>query len=118
MLAVRNYSFELIFVLDGVNVAALEILKELKGEFPQLKVITTNRRVGETTALAIGFEHAQGSTILTLAPYLQVEPAEISCMLREFSERGYDLVISRRKPRIGSIFNRLQSWVSTGSHEC
>ncbi|MDE0042959.1 MAG: glycosyltransferase [Candidatus Poribacteria bacterium] len=111
VLAVSNYSFELIFVLDGVNVAALEILKELKSEFPQLKVITTNRRVGETTALAIGFEHAQGSTILTLAPYLQVEPDEISRMLREFSERGYDLVISRRKPRIGSIFNRLQSWV-------
>ena len=111
VLAASNYSYELIFVLDGVNLAVLEILKELKCEFPQLKVITTNRRVGEATALAIGFEHAQGSTILTLAPYLQVEPAEISRVLQEFREGGYDLVMSRREPRIDSVFYRLQSWI-------
>ena len=57
-LAASNYSYELIFVLDGVNLAALKILKELKSEFPQVEVITTNRRVGEATALAIGFERA------------------------------------------------------------
>ena len=111
VLSTNNYSYELIFVLDGDILAALAILKGLKSEFAQLEVITTNRRVGEATALAIGFEHAQGSTILTLAPYLQVEPAEISRVLQEFGEGECDLVISRREPRIDSVFNRLQSWV-------
>ena len=72
-LGASNYSYEFIFVLDGANLAALEILKALRSEFPSIKVLTTNRRVGETTALAIGFEQAKGSTILTLSPYLQVE---------------------------------------------
>ena len=111
VLATSNYSYELIFVLDGVNVAALENLKGLKSEFPQLEVITTNRKVGEATALAIGFERAQGSTVLTLAPYLQVEPTEICRVLQEFSEGDYDLVISWREPRIDSVFYRLQSWI-------
>jgi glycosyltransferase involved in cell wall biosynthesis len=110
VLATSNYSYELIFVLDGIDLGALEILKALKREFPQLKVITTNHRVGEATALAIGFEHAQGSTILILPPYLQVEPAEIHRVLQEFGENEYDLVISRRYPRIDSVFNRIQSW--------
>lgn len=111
VLTASNYSYELIFVLDGVNVVVLEILKELKSEFPQLEVITTNRKVGEATALAIGFEHAQGATILTLAPYIQIEPAEINRVLQEIGEGEYDLVISRREPRIDSVFNRIQSWV-------
>lgn len=110
-LAASNHSHELIFVLDGVNLAALEILKDLKSEFPQIEVITTNRRVGEATALAIGFERALGSTILTLAPFLQIEPIEINRVLQEFRDGEYDLVISRREPRIDSILNRLQSWV-------
>ena len=111
VLAASNYSYELIFVLDGVDVEALEILKELKSEFPHLEAITTNRKVGEATALAIGFERAQGSIILTLAPHLQVEPAEICRVLQEFGEGEYDLVISRREPRIDSVFYRLQSWI-------
>ncbi len=111
VLAVSNYSYELIFVLDGVDIKALEILKELKSEFPHLEAIITNRKVGEATALAIGFERAQGATILTLAPYLQVEPAEICRVLQKFGEGEYDLVISRREPRIDSVFYRLQSWI-------
>ena len=99
-LGASNYSYEFIFVLDGANLAALEILKALRSEFPSIKVLTTNRRVGEATALAIGFEHAQGSTILTLPPYLQVEPAEIQRVLQEFGEGKYDLVITRREPRL------------------
>lgn len=109
-LAASNRSYEIIFVLDGADLAALEVLKALKGEFPQINVLTTNRRVGEATALAIGFEHAQGSTILTLTPYLQVEPAEIDRVLQEFDEGKFDLVISRREPRMGSVLNRIQSW--------
>ena len=96
--------------MDGADRATLEVLKALKSEFPQINVLTTNRRVGEATALAIGFEHAQGTTILTLPPYLQVEPAEIDRVLQEFDEGKYDLLISRREPRMGSVLNRIQSW--------
>ncbi len=106
-----SFSFEFIFVLDGVDLSALEMLKGVKSEFPQLEVITTNRRVGEATALAIGFEHARGSTILTLAPYAQVDPAEISRVLQEFDGGEYDLLITRREPPSGSVLSRLQSWV-------
>lgn len=109
-LATTKYTYEFIFVLDGIDHEAFETLKTLKSEFPEIKVTTLNRWVGEATALAVGFDIAQGSIILTLAPYLQVEPGEIGCVLKELAESENDLVISWRHPRIDSVFNRIQSW--------
>jgi hypothetical protein len=47
---------------------------------------------------------------MTLSPYFQVEPEELLKMISRL-EAGADLVISRRYPRIDSVFNRAQSYV-------
>ena len=106
-----GYSYEFIFVLDGPDHETLHTLKELKKDYPEIKVITLNRWVGEATALSVGLDKARGSLILTLPPYFQVEPREVHQVLKNLVENEHDLVIARRYPRIDSLFNRAQSWV-------
>jgi glycosyltransferase involved in cell wall biosynthesis len=110
-LSADGHSYEFIFVLDGPRQNAHAMLKELKKEYPEIIIVMLNRRFGEAAALSVGFIKARGSVILTLAPYFQVVPHEVHKMLKKLSEDGNDLVISRRYPRIDSLFNQAQSWV-------
>lgn len=102
---------EFIFVLDGSKPKAQQVLLEVKKEYPEIKIVSLNRSFGEATALSVGFEHAKGPVIITLSPYFQVEPFEIKKMLKMLEEEKYEIVISRRFPRIDSLFNRMQSSV-------
>jgi len=107
----HGYSREFIFVLDGVDLHALQTLKELRKDHSEVKVVTLNRWAGEATALSVGLEKARGSIILTLPSYFQVDPTEIGHMLTNLIDGKSDLVIGWRYPRIDSRFNRLQSRV-------
>lgn len=110
-LTATGYAFEFIFVLDGSDDDALQRLKELKGEYHGIHVITLNRRFGDATALAVGFEKASAPIILTLAPIFQVEPSEVRKVVDKLVKEDLDLVISWRNPRVDARFNRAQSWV-------
>lgn len=110
-LSTRSGSFEFIFILDGAHPEALQTLRQLKKEFPQIKVVALNRRFGEATALSVGFDQARGQVIMTLSSYFQVEPPELPRVLKIFEDGKSDLIITRRYPRIDSVFNRVQSWV-------
>ena len=111
ILTEKGKCFEFIFVVDGAHPEALETLKPLMQSHSDIKVIVLNRSFGEATALSVGFEQTSGTNIITLAAYFQVVPEELSKTLDVFEEKGDDLVITRRFPRIDSFFNRLQSRV-------
>lgn len=106
-------SFEFIFVVDGGFRAVLESLKALKAADPQVRIVLLARSFGESVALKAGFSEARGRIILTLASYFQVETSGVREALAGIEE-GYDLVISRRHPRVDTLFNRLQSLVFHG----
>ncbi len=101
-------SYEFIFVVDGQFCEAFEDLKDLKTGNPAIKIIKPIRYHGESAALSIGFENAQGDYLFTLASYFQVEPEAVSTIWNELNN-GYDLVLTRRYPRIDSKLNRIQS---------
>jgi len=103
--------FEFIFVLDGIQKDVEMSLVAIKKQAPDIKIISLNRQFGEATALSIGFEYAKAPLIITLSPYFQVEPDELSKVLKTLEDGEEDLVITRRYPRIDSIFNRAQSAV-------
>lgn len=105
-----DVSYEVVFVVDGPNDEILDKLRGVRSRFPNVQVITLNRWFGEATALAVGFEHSHGRTILTLPSYLQVNPEDIGRMYREFLDADSDLAIAWRHPRVDSRINRLQSW--------
>jgi glycosyltransferase involved in cell wall biosynthesis len=111
-ISLTGVSHEFVFVLDGPDPSALKTLRALKEQYPTIVVIITlGRRFGEATALSAGFEVAKGATIVTAPAYFQVEPSQVQQMLKEFEDRGQDLVIAWRYPRIDSVFNRFQSRV-------
>ncbi len=101
---------EFIFVVDGGFFEAFEDLKKLKAEYPSIKIIKLAKNYGESVALSIGAEKAQGNFIFTLSSYFQAEPESIKTIWSELNN-GYDLILTRRYPRIDSRFNRLQSSV-------
>jgi len=103
-----NKTYEFIFVLDAGFVNKLDTLKELKSKNPEIKILSLKKEIGESTAISLGFEAADGDILITLSAYYQVEPVEISKLLAAL-EDGYDLVITRRFPRIDHKFNQIQS---------
>ncbi len=103
-------SYEFIFMVNDDFNKAFEDLKKLKAEHPSIKIIKLVKNYGESVALSIGAEKAQGDYVFTLASYFQVEPESIKTIWSELNN-GYDLILTRLYPRIDSKLNRLQSLI-------
>ena len=104
--------YEFIFVVDGGLDDTFESLKRLKSEEDgeRLRLVKLSKSFGESTALLVGFEKARGEYIFTVASYFQADPEGVIKLWEEL-EKGYDLVVTRREPRIDSRLNRIQSRV-------
>ena len=100
--------FEFIFVIDGEFPDAHHDLQTLQNEKKPVKIIKFNHNRGEAAALIEGFQQADGSVILTLASYIQIEPRELTKLFSAY-ENGNDFIIARRYPRKDPIINRIQS---------
>ena len=107
-----GYNFEFTYVLDGSFPEVLAALEQLQAQGEPLRIVTLTRWFGEATALTAGFQNSSGDIILTLPAYYQVEPSEISKLLKEVGDQ--DMVIGRRFPRTDSRFNRLQTRLFNG----
>lgn len=105
-------NFEIIFVDDGSTDDSWDIMRELKNDSKNLKIIKLSRRFGQTSALACGIDYAQGKIIITMDADLQHDPREIPKFLQKIDE-GFDLVSGWRKNRKDSlIFRKLPSRVA------
>jgi len=105
-LAALGVPYELIFVLDGPQLAYERTLVELARQREPVTVISLARYFGEATALMIGFEHASGDIIVTLPAYLQVEGREIDKLVTALSDA--DIAIGYREPRATRWFETLR----------
>jgi dolichol-phosphate mannosyltransferase len=101
-------TFEFVIVLDGGFRQLIEPLKALRAGRQGLRIVALGRPFGESVALQAGLENSTGATIVTLSSYFQVGPEAVAAALAGL-DRGADLVVSRRHPRLDSPFNRLQS---------
>lgn len=99
---------EIIFVDDGSTDGSFDILRELHGRDPQVRVYQFRRNYGKSAALAVGFKKARGRVIVTLDADLQDDPKEIPGLLAKLEE-GYDLVSGWKKHRRDSLSKRLSS---------
>ena len=105
---VANYpdNYEVICVDDGSTDGSTALLKELALRHRQLRAIVLRRNYGQTAAMAAGFEHAQGHTIVTMDGDLQNDPEDILPIVRKLDE-GYDLVSGWRRNRQDAALTRL-----------
>lgn len=99
-------SYELICVDDGSKDGSSELLKQQALTHPFLRAVILRRNYGQTAAMAAGFKHARGRTIVTLDGDLQNDPADIPLLLAKLEE-GYDLVSGWRKNRQDAALTRL-----------
>ena len=117
--------WEAIFVDDGSVDGSFAALTRLHAEAPNVRVVRLRRNFGKAAALAAGFAHASGETIVTIDADLQDDPADIPRLLAKLEE-GFDLVSGwkarRRDPLtrrvLSRIFNAATSVVSgLGLHD-
>jgi glycosyltransferase involved in cell wall biosynthesis len=80
-------SFELVLVDDGSSDRSYKLLEEIAAVDSRVLVVKLRRNFGQTSALAAGFDHAQGEYILAMDGDLQHDPAEIPAFL-ESSKRA------------------------------
>ena len=90
-------NFEIIFVVDGDRTAAVESLMPIIDRHAGVRIIKFTKTFGEATAIAAGYRHAVGTTILTLPAYYQIEASEIPKLVESLD--GCDMVVAQRSPR-------------------
>ncbi|HZZ39199.1 MAG TPA: glycosyltransferase family 2 protein [Acidobacteriaceae bacterium] len=98
-------SFELVFVDDGSNDRTCRLLEEIAAVDSRVLVVKLRRNFGQTSALAAGFDHAEGDFILAMDGDLQHDPNEIPGFLEKLEE-GYDVVSGWRRDRIDNFVMR------------
>jgi glycosyltransferase involved in cell wall biosynthesis len=105
-------TFELVFVDDGSRDRTYRFLEEIAAVDSRVLVIKLRRNFGQTSALAAGFDHAQGDFILAMDGDLQHNPDEIPGFLAKLEE-GYDVVSGWRSQRGDNfIFRRIPSFIA------
>jgi glycosyltransferase involved in cell wall biosynthesis len=98
-------SFEMVFVDDGSRDRTYRLLEEIAAVDSRVLVIKLRRNFGQTSALAAGFDHAQGDMLLAMDGDLQHDPEEIPNFFARLEE-GYDVVSGWRTNRGDNLFLR------------
>jgi glycosyltransferase involved in cell wall biosynthesis len=101
--------FEMVFVDDGSRDRTYRLLEEIAAVDSRVLVIKLRRNFGQTSALAAGFDHAQGDFLISMDGDLQHDPEEIPNFLARLEE-GYDVVSGWRANRGDNLlFRRIPS---------
>ena len=88
---------EIVITNDGSSDRTGEILKELKKEYANLRVITFKKNGGYGRALSSSIAHARGEYILTTDSDGQFDVAEYKQLLEKMENGRYDMVTGFRK---------------------
>ncbi|GAA3762566.1 glycosyltransferase family 2 protein [Terriglobus aquaticus] len=108
-------TFEMLFVDDGSRDRTYRLLEEIAAVDSRVLVIKLRRNFGQTSALAAGFDHANGEFVIAMDGDLQHDPTEIPNFLAKLEE-GYDVVSGWRAQRgdnfvLRRIPSRAANWI-------
>jgi glycosyltransferase involved in cell wall biosynthesis len=79
--ALKGEPHEILFVDDGSKDGTATALAALKGEIPELRVLSHSRNLGQSRGIRTGVQAARGSIIVTLDGDGQNDPADIPKLL-------------------------------------
>jgi glycosyltransferase involved in cell wall biosynthesis len=106
-----QFEWEFILVDDGSRDNSLQVADELARVDGRIRIISLRRNYGQTAALQIGFEHAEGEIVISMDADLQHFPEDIPRFLDKIDE-GYDVVCGWRADRREGIERRWPSRVA------
>ncbi|PCJ85080.1 MAG: hypothetical protein COA57_08185 [Flavobacteriales bacterium] len=84
--------YEVIYVDDVSSDGSLEILKQLKSNKENIKVIRLQKNAGQWESLLTGVSKASGKMIATIDDDLQFNPEDILLLYEELKEKQLDLI--------------------------
>lgn len=103
---------EVLWVNDGSGDESGEACEELAVLDDRHRVIHLRRNSGQSAALAAGFDHARGKTIVPMDGDGQNDPADIPMLVEQLNE-GYDCVSGIRSDRHDPLRKRIPSEIQT-----
>lgn len=108
-------SFELIFVDDGSRDHTFLLLQQIAAVDSRVVVVKLRRNFGQTSALAAGFDHAEGEYVIAMDGDLQHDPGDIPKFISKIND-GYDIVSGWRQTRpenlvLRRIPSRCANWL-------
>jgi len=108
--------WEAVYVDDGSTDGSFAALTRLHAGTSNVRVVRLRRNFGKAAALAAGFAHAGGDTVITIDGDLQDDASEIPRLLAKLEE-GFDLVsgwkAARRDPFARRLLSRLFNWTAS-----
>jgi glycosyltransferase involved in cell wall biosynthesis len=108
-MAVRQYTYEIIFVNDGSTDRSWSVISELAKTDPRIKGIEFIRNYGKSAALDVGFSKAIGEVIVTMDADLQDSPEEIHPLYEMIAIEGYQMVSGWKRKRHDPISKTIPS---------
>ncbi len=87
----KGETFEIVYVDDCSRDDTLDVLKQLKANVPELRVIRHVTQSGQSTAVRTGVKQARGAWIATLDGDGQNDPADIPKLLAERETSAADV---------------------------
>lgn len=98
-----NEPWELILVNDGSTDRSWEIMQNLQGQDPRIKVIDFAKNFGHQVAVTAGLDHASGQAVIIIDTDLQDPPPVILKLIDKWKE-GYEVVYAVRAQRKGETW--------------
>jgi polyisoprenyl-phosphate glycosyltransferase len=95
--------FELILVNDGCRDKSPQIMRELHGLDPRVKVVNFSRNFGHQMAITAGTDYARGKAVAVIDSDLQDPPEVIPELIQRWRE-GYHVVYAVRSERAGETW--------------
>ena len=108
-LAGKPWSYEIVAVDDGSKDRSLEVLRNAKAKYPNLRILAFEKNAGQTAALDAAWRGAHGKYVVSLDADLQNDPADIPAMMRKLEETASDMVIGVRVKRQDTWSKKIQS---------
>jgi len=116
--ALRNDSYEMIFVNDASTDGTLAAVTSLKKQYPALRAISHRKNAGQSRAVRSGILAAKGHYIATLDGDGQNDPADIPALYSQITRKNAPenlaLVGGRRAKRQDSWAKKIASRFGNG----
>jgi glycosyltransferase involved in cell wall biosynthesis len=114
---------ELLCVDDGSRDGSVEILKELEGNYPKLRVFLQPRNMGKGAALRRAISEATGDFVVIQDADLEYDPADFHQLLEPLRAGKADVVYGSRflggaPHRVLYFWHWVGNWVLTLSSNC